>query len=201
MWCSPLVRDPAFTRRVVRRFTLGSGPLKRTSDRLQVLSRSMVAVLLLAAVPIALAVGLATRSDLARTAARQAAERHEVTATLLTDAPPPIGPPTADVPETAVWTGPRGATHVIQVPAQAGAVAGEVVTAWVNGAGQSTEPPLSMSDVDAQVVIRAMLAFLAAVAVATGAHCAVVATLNRRRARQWAAEWEAIEPGWAGRLP
>lgn len=200
MWCSPLMRAPAFARRVLRRFTMGSGPLKRASDRLQVLSRSMLALLLLAAVPVALAVGVLTRSDLGRTAARQAAESHEVTARLITDAPLPVGPQTADVPEPAVWTGPDGVAHVIQIPVPAGSRAGELVSTWVDRAGDSTEAPLSAAGLGAQAVSGAVLAFLVMVVVVAGAHRAVVVTLDRRRARQWATEWEAVEPRWAGRV-
>ncbi|MFP5370397.1 MAG: hypothetical protein ACLGI3_06575, partial [Actinomycetes bacterium] len=43
-------------RRVIRRLALGSGPLKRTSDRIEVLSRLLLVVGLVMAPPVAVTV-------------------------------------------------------------------------------------------------------------------------------------------------
>ena len=56
-------------RRLLRRFTLGSGPLKRRSDRLEFLSRVVLTLTLLAAVPIGVATGTAMAGNLTATAA------------------------------------------------------------------------------------------------------------------------------------
>ena len=59
----------------VRRFTLGSGPLKRTSDRLQALSRLVLLLAVLAVVPLAGLVGTAVSGHLHEVAASVAKER------------------------------------------------------------------------------------------------------------------------------
>src|SRR5215204_3055266 len=94
-----------------RRLALGAGPLKRSSDRLQFLARVLLGCSLLTALPIALAVGTATHSGAQAEATAQAAERHEVDATLTEDAPPvsdsyEVAP--AKSRAAVVWTGPSG---------------------------------------------------------------------------------------------
>ena len=49
------------SRTLRRRFTLGSGPLKPTSDRIEFLSRVVLVLLLLAALPVGLVVGAGRR--------------------------------------------------------------------------------------------------------------------------------------------
>lgn len=197
------MQTPSF----VRRFLLGSGPLKRASDRLLALSRSLVLIALVAAVPAACAVGAAARSDLTRTAAQQAAERHEVTATLVADAllpggrkTMPIGRAVMYVPTDAVWADPGGLVRDIKIPVLVGARAGDAVTIWVDRNGGLTDAPLPHSDVIAEALIRAALTVIGVVMLAVGGHLGVVAVLDRRRARRWAAEWALVEPQWAGRV-
>jgi hypothetical protein len=49
-------KDHATARRLLRRFMPGSGPLKRASDRIQILARVLLVALVLAAVPLARAI-------------------------------------------------------------------------------------------------------------------------------------------------
>ena len=66
--------------RSLRWFTLGSGPLKRGSDRLQVAGRLVVVLALLVAPPLAVAAMAVTTAQLETLAAAEAAERtgHQV---------------------------------------------------------------------------------------------------------------------------
>ena len=73
-------------RRLFRRFALGSGPLKRGTDRLQFVARVLLLITVLTAIPVALAVVTANYSQGRTVAAAEAAARHQVTATLLVDA-------------------------------------------------------------------------------------------------------------------
>lgn len=60
---------------LLRRLTLGSGPLKRGSDRLEFLARVLLVCCLVTAIPIALAVGTATHTRAQALADAQAVER------------------------------------------------------------------------------------------------------------------------------
>src|SRR3954451_7633087 len=70
-------------QRLLRWFTLGSGPLKRGSDRLQVLARILLVITVLTAIPFALAVVTASYSQGKIVAARPGAERPPTRATPL----------------------------------------------------------------------------------------------------------------------
>jgi len=123
--------------RLFRRFVLGSGPLKRTSDRLQVLARVLLVISLVGAVPVALAVVTASNSRAVAVAVAEAADRHHVPATLLTDAaasPDAAGPATA----TVAWTAPSGLARedVLGVPREA--TAGSTVRIWIDGQDDAT---------------------------------------------------------------
>ena len=74
-------------RRAVHAFTLGSGPLKRRSDRLQLLGRIVVVLAVVTAPGLAVAAATATTAHLESVAAAEAADRHASRALLLQDAP------------------------------------------------------------------------------------------------------------------
>jgi len=106
---------------VLRRFTLGSGPLKRTSDRLQFLARVLLVVSLVTAIPVSLAVATAAYTQARTQALAQAADRHRVTARLLDAVPAPAGEAQNSMSPvrkwaTAVWTDPAGIEHPFPCP-------------------------------------------------------------------------------------
>jgi hypothetical protein len=183
-------------RTLVRRFTLGSGPLKRTTDRLQVLSRLVLLVVVLGSVPLAVAVGITVSSGLHATAAAQAAARHEVAATLLADAPVAGYVTAGEIRTAATWAVPGGGSRDGDVIAPAGARAGQVVQIWLDRTGAPTTEPLSDADIAVDTAVGVDVSLLGLLAVAGTLHLAVVWLLDRHRARRWAAEWAAIEPLW-----
>jgi hypothetical protein len=193
-------------RALLRRFLLGHGPLKRTSDRLHLLSRLVLAASLIAAVPIAVAVGASMSRSLHATAALQAAERHQETATLLADAPTTDqatadGPMDGRVPALATWAGPNGHLRQGHVLAPAGARMGTAVRIWVDSRGAVTTRPLPASDVTTQVVVAGSLIALSLPSGVAVVHLFAVWAIDAARDRRWAAEWAAFEPLWAGRIP
>src|SRR4051794_2776290 len=145
--------------RLFRRFVLGSGPLKRGSDRLQVLARVLLVTAVVGAVPVALAVVTATFSRAQAVAAAEAADRHHVRATLVTDA----AAQDAAAPESATvsWTAPSGRPHgdVLAVPR--GATAGSTVRIWIDGQGDLTTRPATHGDVAAEAVDVGLATFTA----------------------------------------
>jgi len=186
----------------VRRFLLGSGPLKRTSDRLQALSRLVLLLAVLAVVPLAGLVGTAVSGHLHEVARQQQAQRASVPATLLFDAGrTPSGSSSAgEVPTTATWAGADGVPRTGPVPAPTGSRAGSVVRVWVDDAGALTTAPLGDGDIAADAVAAVVLGPVGALALVALGHVALVTVLDRRRSRRWAEGWAAVEPLWrAGR--
>jgi len=196
-------RQPSTTGRAIRRFTLGSGPLKRTSDRLEFLSRVLLTAVLLGTVAIALAVATATWSGGRSEVVQEAAERQRVSARLLEDATAPVGSGNGvDVGRApAVWTAPSGAERSGPVPARLDARAGSTVLIWVDGDGARTTRPLGTGDVVGRALGAAVLTYAGIALVAVGGHLVVRRLLDRGRSRRWTAEWELVGPVWTGRVP
>jgi hypothetical protein len=188
--------------RTLRRLTLGSGPMKRVSDRLEFLSRVLLVAALLISVAIALAVATATYSVGRAEVTTQAAERSQVEARLKEDASPVGSETGADVGRaSAVWTASSGVEHSGQVPARVGAEAGSSVVIWVDRDGERTTRPLGAGDVVTRSVGAAVLTYLGIAALAVGAHLLVRRLLDRSRSRRWAAEWALVGPVWSRRVP
>lgn len=188
---------PARTLR--RRFTLGSGPLKRTSDRVEVLSRVLLALVLLLAAPLGALAGAVSYADVHAAAAAQAAARHQEQATLLADAPA-AGSFDVYLPAAATWAGPGGARLTGAVEAPTGARAGAAVVVWVNRAGRLTTAPLTDRQVLGQAVVVGALSCLGVAVAGTSGHLVVLWLLERRRLRRWAAGWASVEPLWVSRF-
>jgi hypothetical protein len=190
-------RPPAGRR--IRRILLGARPLDRMSDRLQVLARVLLLATLLASAPIALSVAVRTYSDTHRQAVAQAAERHQVPATLVADAP--IMGQGSDQAVTrsramAVWTGASGQQQQGSVVVPAGTVAGSTVRVWLDRAGRVADTPLTDDDAVTRAVGYALVTALLVATGAVAAYGAVLMALERSRARSWAAEWADVEPLW-----
>jgi hypothetical protein len=188
----------------LRRFTMGSGPLKRGSDRLELLARVLLVCCLVTAIPIALAVGTATHTRAQALADAQAAERHRVPARLLQVEPAGSGEAFASanrVQGTVVWTDPAGNERRGSVSLPAGARAGITVEVWIDREGDRTTPPLNASDVTGRAVSEGSATFCGLAVVAVGAYLSVRVLLDRSRSRRWAAEWAAVEPVWSRMVP
>ncbi|MGY1726397.1 hypothetical protein ACI79J_05450 [Geodermatophilus sp. SYSU D01062] len=189
----------------VRWFTLGSGPLKRGTDRLQVLGRLAVVLALLAAAPLAVAATSGTRHSLEAQAAAQAAERHLVRAVLLEDAPgvdhlEEAGDRVAGaVPAPATWPGPYGEPREGVLHVRPGAPAGTEVSVWVDAGGRVTREPLDPATIPAAAVATGGLV-LVGVPLVTGMLYVVLCwSLDSRRDRQWTEGWTAAEREWSTR--
>jgi hypothetical protein len=182
---------------------LGSGPLKRGCDRVQVAARVLLLTLVLTAVPVALTVATATGSQMQSQADTQAAVRHQVDATLREDAPLARGSGRAGA-EAAVpasWTAPSGVDRNGVVEVRTRAKAGTTVTIWVDRAGDVTTRPLDDLDVVSRAVRHGAATFLGISAMATVGYLAVRRLLDRNRMRRWAADWAVVEPVWSRKVP
>jgi hypothetical protein len=192
------------TRQAIRRFRLGSGPLKRRSDRLEYLARILLIVVLLSAVPVALAVATASSAHGQAEVLAQAAERHQVDARLLEDASP-LNDGSESISQlgqaNAVWTGPSGAEHTGVIAVSDRARAGSLHPIWIDHQGNRTARPLSNGDVASRSVGIALVIYLGTAHVAWGAYRCVRLVLDRSRSRRWATEWAVVEPEWTGKVP
>jgi hypothetical protein len=182
----------------LRRFTLGSGPLKRTSDRIQFLARVLLACSLATAIPVALVVASLVREEALTEAEAQSLERHQIDAELVAD--PAVAPGGADDPQTfrapAVWSGPSGGQHTGLVVVPIDAKAGSSVLVWIDGDGDLTTRPLDAGGAMARAVGMAAVTYVWTSALAAGAYLAFRASLDRSRLRRWAADWAVVEPVW-----
>jgi hypothetical protein len=198
-------REQLSAGHLLRRFTLGSGPLKRGSDRLEFVARVLLVCSLLTAVPISLAVGTVAHTHAAAQAKAQAADRHRVTARLLDDIPAPADEAwsSASAWANAVWTDSAGIEHrlSVPVPVPATARAGDPVSVWIDQDGNRTTRPLSDGDVTGQAVGQGAVTLAVLSLIAAGAYRSVRTLLDRSRFRRWAADWATVEPVWTRRVP
>src|SRR4051794_32938555 len=129
-------------RRAVRGFTLGSGPLKRGSDRLQMLARVVVVLAVVVSPALAVAAATATTADLQSLASTEAASRHASRALVLSDAPAHLDGQQAEHPAvvTVAPAGqgitPDGAVHDGTVRVRPGPRAGTAVPVGVGSDGE-----------------------------------------------------------------
>jgi hypothetical protein len=201
------MRTPTDTAlsRSLRWFTLGSGPLKRGSDRLQVAGRLVVVLALLAAPSLAVAATTVTTAQLEARAEAEAAERSRVDAVLLEDAPEAAGSGYGDrepvkVPARAVWPVPGGAERQGVVLVRPHTAAGTAVPVWVNRAGNVTSAPLDRSRTDRSAMTVGAVVLLGVPLATWTLYAFLRAALDAHRGRRWAQGWAAVEPEWVSRL-
>ena len=183
---------------------LGSGPLKRPSDRAEVLARVLLVIVVLTGVAVALAVATATGTSTQSAADAQSASRYRVTATLVEDpasAAAGSEQTRVDAAVTARWTAPSGQARegVIAVPV--GARAGSTTTIWIDHEGDITTRPLDGSDVAARAIVYGFSTFIGISALAGLAYLGLKVWLERSRMRRWAADWAVVEPVWSRKVP
>ncbi|MGY1829402.1 hypothetical protein ACI8AA_03120 [Geodermatophilus sp. SYSU D01180] len=190
----------------LRRFTLGSGPLKRGTDRLQLLGRLAVVLSLLLAAPLAVAATTATRHSLEAQAATQAAERHQVRAVLREDAPAVLDPDgigdraAGMVPARATWSAPGGLPREGVLHVRPHTPAGTAVSVWVDDAGRVTREPMDPGTIPAAATAVGALTLLGVPLAAWTLHVVLCCALDARRDRQWTEGWAAVEREWRTRL-
>jgi hypothetical protein len=195
-------------RRAVRGFLLGSGPLKRTSDRLQMAGRLLVVLTLLAAVPLAVLVTGIARGRLEATAAAQAAERHEVRAVVLKDhaiPPPSSGDGVSAAPFSIVraeigWHGPGGAVRRATLMVPAGTAVGSTVPVWIDRSGRLAAAPADRSTIRDNALVMGLSLAIGIPLTAWGLHCGLCVALDAHRTRRWGRDWARVEREWRARL-
>jgi hypothetical protein len=189
---------------LARRAGLDANPLRRGSDRAEAWLRiGLVLVFLMASPLAAIGLGKLTNAASVSAARAQAARERLVTAVLLDKvaraADDPLYGASGLVWARARWTAPDGRRRVGEVPAPIGSKPGQTESIWVDTAGQVTYPPIGESQIASRVI-----AVVALTPAALGILLLIVlwlakSVLDRRRLKDWAAEWSAVEPRWTKR--
>lgn len=188
-------------RVLVRRFALGSGPLKRTSDRVQMAARLLVLLAVLAAPAVAVGAAGAVRSDLESTAAAQAADRHRVQAvvaeTTTTTVPAESGdPPVTVVRATVRWPAPDGSARRASVLVPQATAVGSTVQVWADRMGRMTTAPLGRAGIGSAVATVVVATVLGLPLMAWGVYGLLCLALDVSRRRSWTRDWERAEREW-----
>jgi hypothetical protein len=195
---------PGGLRRALRWFTLGSGPLKRRSDRVQVLGRVVVVLALLAAAPLGVVATEVTRGSMESAAAVQVAQRHPARAVVLEDTVPAAqeagDPGTSFATVQATWRAPGGHPRQGALLVPTGTVAGTTVPVWVDRSGELTTAPMDQDSIDVTGFAAGVVATVAVPLVAWVAYCMLSTVLDAHRRRRWAQEWDRVEREWRTRL-
>ena len=185
-------------RRAARGLWPDRNPLRRTVDRVEAVAVAALAVVFLAAAPVAaLTPGHVACRMASRSCIKQAAWQ-QVPAVLLATAPA-LGYGEYPATMRARWVAPDGTPRTGAVPAPPDARAGGTVMVWVDAAGQLTGPPLQLSQARGEAVLAALLAPLGAGLIVLCAGQLAHALLGRRRLAAWDAHRQATEPPWTMR--
>jgi len=163
----------------------------------------LVAILIAAlTVPAAGVLGSETYSKERDAIAAESATRRPATAVLLADAPAyivsPHGIPVRGrAAVEATWQLPDGTSATGTVSAERGTEAGNTVGIWLDDNGTPVSAPRSAAAAVANAVTVAVLAWLAVVAVCTGAFWLVHLALDRRRYARWERDWARVDTDWS----
>jgi hypothetical protein len=184
-----------------RRLVTVRGPLTRGSDRVEFASRLLCALVVLFALPVALAAATVAGADARQRADHEQATRTQEAAVLLNDAVATYGSEqgTLTVRTLAGWHAPDGSSREGMVLTTPDAAAGDTVDIWTDGDGDHVPPPLDDAGVTGAAVDVGLVTFLLVGASAGVGHLLVRRALWRHRALQWQQGWAAAEPQWSGR--
>ena len=162
----------------------GRSPLVRRSDRVEALVLLLALMLVLAAAPVAGAVGTAFYSSRSAFYQEQAKARHNVTATVVQDSTVIVRPYSLLVAVNARWQD-HGITHDGTFGWDRTAKAGEHLSIWVDAKGNYAGPPAPPKRAAADAVVAGTIVWLAAVAVAGTLFALVRLRLDRQRRAGW----------------
>jgi hypothetical protein len=180
---------------------VGTGPLKRSSDRVEALGRVLALGLVLLALPVALAVATVTHADLVAVAADRAASLHEVTGVTREDAPyPDQGAASARVAVRTLVTGPDGLRREVRALVAGGTPADSRVPVWLADDGTVAAAPMRPVAMAIEAAVTGGVVFLGGVLLAVGGQVLLRRRLDAGRARRWTAEWALVEPEWSRRV-
>lgn len=188
--------------RFARGMRLDRNPVRRTSDKVEtfLITGSIVAAAAVAPFVIPAAAG-ASHAAAVRSQGIQRTTRHEIKAQLLqraADGGDGYSSAT-QVLARAEWRAPDGAIRFGVVTAPGGAPKGTLVAIWIDARGNLTGPPLDAGQVAGQSDLAGAAAAGGLALLLLTETVAIRRILDRRRMKDWDAEWAVTEPHWTRR--
>lgn len=186
--------------RLVRRWRLDRNPLRRASDRAETIVLALLVMAFLAGAPFAAAFSSAwARASAQRAALAEQTSEYQVTAVVLTSPATPQAGAGLHVPQAkARWTAPDGTAVTGEIPVPVSTEVSAKVQIWTTRDGRLSSPPMTDTQVEANVVFGGVAGVLVAAAVLTMSVTLARWWLDKRRLAAWDAEWRA-GPRWATR--
>ena len=191
-------RAELFVLMQLRRLGLGRNPLRRRVDRLEagLLMTTLLAALLV--VPGAAAVGTTISNRAERSATAERAEVHPVRARTLekTAESIPASPGLTTTTVRVGWLDSSGSPREGKADVLIGTTVGTELTIWLDQAGAITNAPRAPADDAALVIAVGLTLPFVAWPLLLALFLLARRPLERRRAEQWAREWEQVSPRW-----
>lgn len=174
---------------------VGHNPLARRSDRLERNVLVVAVLVVLVAVPFAGMLGSDTYVRESERARFETATRHQVTATLLVDAPPAsAGGRNTTVGQTALvkgtWTRSDGTQAAGNVLTLRGGLAGDRVSVWMDTAENPVSAPLREDVAMWNAIGTALFSWLGLIGFCGAVFWLMHLGFNRVRYAEWEREWE-----------
>lgn len=184
--------------RLLRGLRFDRNPLRRGSDRVETAILGLLLAAFLAGAPFAAhAAGSWAHAASVHQVRVQQTQIHQVTATLLQDAPAWT---VYTAPDTlARWRAPDGQVRTGELFAQGGAKAGNTMPVWVTRTGELTDPPLPPSEIAGRTDLAEEFAVAGLVGTLIVIWSLARRSLYRHRMAGWDADWLASGPRWSPR--
>jgi hypothetical protein len=188
----------------VRGWRWRRNPLRRRSDVIEAWTSLIVAVLLFVGAPLAgTAAGWSAYDNAHGTQVAQRAERHQVPAVLVDDAPAAM--PSAQGGKEPLyqvrvsWTEPGKGTHTTLAKVPAGSQRGDHAEVWLDARGHGVAPPPTDAAVWQHTLTAGVWATGGVVGVVFLARAVIGRVAERHRMAEWEAEWARTGPEWRRR--
>jgi hypothetical protein len=180
----------------LRRLGFGRNPLRRRVDRLESALLLGVLVAALLAIPAAAALGTTIRNRAEHTAAQQRAELHPVQARTLENTAKAVPSARGQIatPVRVIWFDALGSPQEGWADVLIGTKAGTELTIWLDRTGARARAPRESADSAALGVAAGVTMPMLVWPLLWGLFRLARLPLDRRRAQEWAREWEQVSP-------
>ncbi|MGW4600456.1 Rv1733c family protein [Streptomyces sp. NPDC004457] len=185
----------------VRGWRWRRNPLRRRSDVVEAWTVLVVAVLMSVVAPLAgVAAGLHAHDQARALAAAQRAERHQVRAVVIGDAPRRLTPSQSDPRQPyraqVRWTEPGKGVRTAWSRVPAGTRPGEPVSVWFDSRDRSVGPPADDVAVWQHTVTVGLCAAGGTATLVFLGHVIARRIALRHRLAEWEREWARTGPRW-----
>lgn len=188
--------------RLFRRVFPGRNPLATYGDRIEGAVLALGVVVASLAVPVAGAVGSEAYAAYESRVEVEQANRTQVDAVLIENAPEMSGRSEGAVETASVvatYRLPDGTVREGLVPAPYDAASGATVRIWIDRGGEVVDPPMTSDGAVISAFVIALMLWGGATGVMALFYVVIRFLHMRIRLRWWKLEWELTAPDWTGR--